>query len=106
MCDSNLYITTPSPNMTQQSDKIILVTGINGYLASNIGMAVLQRGYRLRGTVRAADRASQLMNGPWEEYASRIEIVEVPDICADSAFDEAVKGRATRSVATLATIRV
>lgn len=79
--------------MTHYSNKTVLVTGINGYLASNIGMAVLQRGYRLRGTVRAAERASQLMNGPWQEYASRIEIVEVPDICAESAFDEAVKGQ-------------
>ncbi|OJJ85713.1 uncharacterized protein ASPGLDRAFT_123734 [Aspergillus glaucus CBS 516.65] len=72
--------------------KTILITGVNGYLASNIATAVLNAGYRLRGTCRSKERASRLLNGPWKPYVDRIEIAEVPDLCEVSGFDEAVKG--------------
>ena len=75
------------------SEKIVLITGINGYLASNTGMAVLKAGHILRGTCRSYERVAALLAGPWKEYASRIQIYEVPDICKPGAFDEAVKGK-------------
>lgn len=74
------------------SEKIILITGINGYLASNTGMKVLEAGHILRGTCRSHERVAPLLAGPWKEYASRIQIYIVPDICVPGAFDEAVKG--------------
>ncbi|KAI9792874.1 MAG: putative secondary metabolism biosynthetic enzyme [Piccolia ochrophora] len=73
-------------------DKIILITGINGYLASITGLQVLQKGYTLRGSCRSRDRVQNLLNGGFKKYASQIEIVEVPDMTVPGAFDEAVKG--------------
>ncbi|KZF25342.1 NAD(P)-binding protein [Xylona heveae TC161] len=74
------------------SPKIILITGINGYLASNTGTAVLQAGHILRGTCRSHERVKALLEGPWNQYQSQIEISIVPDISEVHAFDEAVKG--------------
>ncbi|KAJ5198555.1 NAD(P)-binding protein [Penicillium cinerascens] len=78
--------------MSPMSRKIILITGINGYLASNTGTAVLQAGHILRGTCRSRERVTALLEGPWKEYESQIEIAVVPDISEVDAFDEAVKG--------------
>ncbi|KAE8389674.1 hypothetical protein BDV23DRAFT_184272 [Aspergillus alliaceus] len=74
------------------SQKTILITGINGYLASNTGSAVLKAGHILRGTCRSRERVTALLEGPWKQYASQIEIAVVPDITETNAFDEAVKG--------------
>ena len=76
--------------------EVVLITGINGYLASNTGMAVLRKGYVLRGTCRSRERVQPLMDGAWKDFASNIEIFEVSDICVPTAFDEAVKGRQKR----------
>ena len=73
-------------------DKTVLITGINGYIASVIGLHVLCRGYKLRGTARSKDCAAALLERAYKKYASRVEIVEVQDITEPGAFDEAVKG--------------
>lgn len=78
--------------MTFPKHKVVLVTGVNGYLASNIATVLLNAGYHLRGTCRSMKRVSHFLSGPWKSYADRIHIIEVPDICRESAFDEAVKG--------------
>ena len=73
--------------------KIVLVTGINGYIASRIGMDLLERGYRLRGTVRRTQSARPLLEGAYKAYASEIEIYEVGDFTVEGCFQEAVKGK-------------
>ena len=75
-----------------EESKLILVTAANSYLASNIVTALVERGFRVRGTVRAFSRVENLLRGPWRDYGKRLELVEVPDICVPSAFDAAVKG--------------
>ena len=40
--------------------KTILVTGISGYLGLHIAMEGIRRGYRIRGTVRSAGKASEV----------------------------------------------
>ena len=72
--------------------KTVLITGINGYIASVIGHQMLCRGYKLRGTARSKDCAAALLDRAYKEYASRVEILEVQDITEPGAFDEAVKG--------------
>lgn len=54
----------------------------------------LDHGYSVRGTVRKLASANELVNGPLKDFADvgAFEIVEVPDITVDGAFDEAVKG--------------
>ena len=73
--------------------QIVLVTGINGYIASVIGLALLEKGYTLRGTARAVKSTAPLLEGGYEKYASQVEIVEVPNMEIAGAFDTAVKGK-------------
>ena len=72
----------------------VLVTGATSYVASHIIKQFLERGYRVRSTVRNASAASWIVNEVFKSYADtgKFELATVPDICADHAFDEAVKG--------------
>ncbi|KAF4437289.1 aldehyde reductase II [Fusarium acutatum] len=67
---------------------LILITGANGYIASVTVQVFLQRGYRVRGTVRS------ITANAWMKafFGPNFELVEVPDISAPCAFDEALQG--------------
>jgi nucleoside-diphosphate-sugar epimerase len=78
--------TTPSNGL------IVLVTGINGYIASCLGLELLKQGYTLRGTARRASSTDTLKEGAYRQYAERFSAYDVPDITVPGAFDEAVKG--------------
>ncbi len=41
-------------------DSLVLVTGVNGYIASHIADQFLEAGYRVRGTARSASKAQPL----------------------------------------------
>jgi nucleoside-diphosphate-sugar epimerase len=71
---------------------IVLVTGANGYIAGPVIEAFLKAGYAVRGTVRSKSSANTLVEA-LSQYKEDIEIVEVPDIIAPGAFDQAVKGK-------------
>ncbi len=77
------------------SKGLVLVTGVNGYIAARTVEAFLKAGYSVRGTARSASTTHDLIN-TLPEYAGKLEIAEVPDITAIGAFDEAVKGRCLR----------
>ncbi|KAF9771849.1 hypothetical protein IL306_010488 [Fusarium sp. DS 682] len=70
------------------SGGLILITGANGYIASVAIQVFLQRGYRVRGTVRSISA-----NG-WMStfFGANFELVEVPNISVPHAFDDALKG--------------
>lgn len=70
---------------------LVLVTGINGHVASTTVLRLLQKGYKVRGTVRALQRAAYVQN-ELSGYKDSFEVVEVPDILATGAFDAALKG--------------
>ncbi|KAK5657960.1 hypothetical protein OQA88_2512 [Cercophora sp. LCS_1] len=72
----------------------VLVTGATGYVATQVVKQFLERGYKVRGTVRDACKASWLIHDVFELHADcgSFELIEVPDLAADHAFDEAVKG--------------
>lgn len=72
--------------------KTVLITGINGYIASVLGAHLLAKGYSIRGTSRKAASAEPLLKGPYAPYADRVKLYEVPDMTVEGAFDEAVKG--------------
>jgi nucleoside-diphosphate-sugar epimerase len=78
-------------SLPPSNGKTLLVTGINGYIASSLGGLILSKGYNLRGTSRSLASTEPLVNGAYAPFASRIEILEVPDITASGAFDKAVK---------------
>ncbi|KAH8887623.1 NAD(P)-binding protein [Thozetella sp. PMI_491] len=73
------------------SKGLVLVTGANGYIAARTIEAFLKAGYSVRGTARSKPSTHPLFEA-LSEYADKLEIVEVPDITAAGAFDEAVKG--------------
>jgi nucleoside-diphosphate-sugar epimerase len=85
---------------------LVLVTGANGYVGSQIAKHFLEHGYKVRGTVRDLKKASWLVNDVFKTYADsgNLELVHVHDLAADHAFDEAVRGvSAIAHVATVVT---
>lgn len=75
----------------ETNGKIILITGINGYIATHIGLQFLRKGYTVRGTSRSISARDHLLSGAFKGYESQYQHVEVKDIVAKGAFDEAVR---------------
>ncbi|KAK6949297.1 hypothetical protein Daesc_009371 [Daldinia eschscholtzii] len=71
---------------------LVVVTGANGYIGSHIVDQFLQRGYRVRGTVRAVSRDQWMKEYFDKKYPGKFELAEVPDMVVSGAYDEAVKG--------------
>lgn len=85
------------PAKSANSSSIILLTGINGYIASHTALILLQKGYTVRGTSRSATTLDRLLSQPaFKAYASisplPIQHVVISNITDPGAFDEAVKG--------------
>jgi dihydroflavonol-4-reductase len=70
----------------------VLVTGATGFVASQAIALLLQRGYRVRGTVRSAGKSRDLAQLLEPEGATgRLEFVEA-DLGTPGSFDPAVEG--------------
>ncbi|EJT99637.1 D-lactaldehyde dehydrogenase [Dacryopinax primogenitus] len=68
---------------------LVLVTGASGFLAAHVCQVLLERGYKVRGTVRTEEKAHYLLS----LFSSpNFSYILVPDIQAPTAFDQAVKG--------------
>lgn len=92
--DKFTYPVDTTHDPTNES-KIVLLTGINGYIASHIALVLLRRGYTVRGTSRSPTTPSRLFaQSAFKPFAQtcRLQHVVVSDITAPSAFDEAVYG--------------
>lgn len=75
-------------------DSLVLVTGVNGYIASHVAEQLLEHGYRVRGTVRDAYKADYMhavFDEKYGEHAFEVQIVK--DMATDGAFDEVMKGQ-------------
>lgn len=72
----------------------VLVTGANGFVASHVAQQFLQRGYKVRGTVRDLEKSSWLTQDVFKSYTDTgdFELVVVPDLAVPGAFDAAIKG--------------
>ncbi len=79
-------------SLPPSNNKTILVSGVNGYIATRIADDLLKKGYNVRGSVRNIDSVQPYLDNEWKPYKSRIDIVEVQDMTVSGAFDEAVKG--------------
>lgn len=53
---------------------------------------MLNKGYSLRGTLRNKHHADALTNGAYKAFDTRVQLVIVPDITVEGAFDKAVQG--------------
>ena len=84
---------------------LILVTGASGYVGKWCVVKLLEKGYRVRGTIRSAAKAAQVRDTITTrlgaEVAARLELVEA-DILADKGWTEAMSGvTAVMHVATV-----
>lgn len=72
----------------------VLVTGVNGFIASHVADQCLAAGYRVRGTVRDTAKAHWANDFFEKRYGKNVfEAVVVEDMAHDGAFEEAVKGK-------------
>ncbi|KAJ6596330.1 hypothetical protein DFH09DRAFT_905482 [Mycena vulgaris] len=68
----------------------VLVSGANGYIAWVV-RTLLEEGFSVRGAVRSFDKGKHLSE-LFAPYGDKFELIVVPDITQEGAFDEAVKG--------------
>ncbi|KAF7368891.1 D-lactaldehyde dehydrogenase [Mycena venus] len=69
----------------------VLVSGANGFIAAWVVRALLEEGFAVRGAVRSVEKGAHLRE-VFASYDDRFELVVVPDIAKEGAFDEAVQG--------------
>ncbi|KZO93922.1 NAD(P)-binding protein [Calocera viscosa TUFC12733] len=77
-------------------NSLIVVTGITGYIASHVGLAALQLGHRVRGTVRSPQKAEAL-RAAYEKAGvdaspARLEFVTINDLMSAEQFSAAFAG--------------
>ncbi|KAM0721984.1 hypothetical protein Q7P37_002910 [Cladosporium fusiforme] len=78
---------------TLQKGDLVLVTGATGYIGNHVVEELIASGYHVRGTSRNAGKAKFLVDFINKKFGQGyLEIVNVPDMTDDSAYDEAVKG--------------
>ena len=76
-----------------EKGSLVLVTGVSGYIASHTALQLLEAGYNVRGTVRSKEKAEWLYELFDKKYGKgTFEAVVVPDMMAEDAFNEAIKG--------------
>ncbi|KAA8652875.1 hypothetical protein EYZ11_003162 [Aspergillus tanneri] len=72
---------------------LVLVTGVNGFLASHLALNLLEHGYKVRGTVRSQEKADWITDAMKKRYAeAAFETVVVPNISVPGAFSGAIRG--------------
>ncbi len=74
-------------------NELVLVTGVSGFLGSHIILQLLEKGYRVRGSVRDPARNDSLLN-LFKESApadASIELVQL-DLTKDDGWSEAASG--------------
>lgn len=71
---------------------LVLVTGLTGYIASHVTAKLLEKGYRVRGTVRNKAKGRRVLDAMAQKAIdiSDVELVEV-DLGADAGWKDAVK---------------
>ena len=78
---------------TIQKGDTVLVTGATGYIGNHVVDELIVAGYKVRGTSRNANKAKFLIDYIEKKHGeNQLEIVDVPDMVDEHAYDEAVKG--------------
>ncbi|KAK1700143.1 hypothetical protein BDP55DRAFT_646010 [Colletotrichum godetiae] len=89
-----IFLAVSSPKPAIPKGSLVLVTGATGHIAAHTTKQFLERGLKVRGTVRILGRAKRLIQGVIAAFAERgdLELVHVPDLGAKHVFDETIKG--------------
>ncbi|KAI8581786.1 hypothetical protein K450DRAFT_231178 [Umbelopsis ramanniana AG] len=69
----------------------VLVTGVNGFIASHVADQLLRAGYKVTGTVRNQAKAESLQSLTDKYGSDDFKVIIVRDLEKEGAFDEAVK---------------
>jgi NADPH-dependent methylglyoxal reductase len=67
-------------------DQTILVTGANGYVARHVVQQLLEKGFKVRGTVRSQKAASQLRETFPDHIDKQLRIALVMDLADSDSF--------------------
>jgi len=73
------------------SGPVVLVTGVNGYLASAVALELSRRAYRVKGTVRSQSKADAFLK-KYPDLKPHIEFAIVADLDKPGAFDKLLVG--------------
>lgn len=75
------------------SNPLVLLTGPNGFVGAHVLDELLKNNYRVRGTVRSLSKAT-FLQAKYSQACSNQDLtfVEIPDIQASGALDEAAQG--------------
>lgn len=80
-------------NRTVPRGSLVFVTGVNGLVASNVADQLMYAGYRVRGSVRNRAKTAWMDTVMACRHGDgRFERIEVPDVTAPRAWDEALQG--------------
>ncbi|KAI9800756.1 MAG: hypothetical protein M1833_003173 [Piccolia ochrophora] len=77
------------------TNELVLITGATGHLGFRILVEALKAGYSVRAAVRSQAKAKPILDAPSIVAlapGSALTFVTVPDITAEGAYDDAVKG--------------
>jgi nucleoside-diphosphate-sugar epimerase len=72
------------------SGKLVLVTGANGFIATDVLQNLLQGGYHVRGVVRSQASADAVLE-TFPGYSGSLSVIVVPSMTMAGAFDQAVR---------------
>jgi len=84
---------SPIDNPAVPQGSTVLVTGVNGFIGSHVADQFLQYGFKVRGTVRDTSKNAWIRTYFEKTYGpGTFELVSVPDMTAEGAYDEVTKG--------------
>ncbi|KAL3445544.1 NAD(P)-binding protein [Aspergillus insuetus] len=73
----------------------VVISGVSGFIGSHVADQALAAGYKVRGTTRDVQKSDWIKKHFEETYGpGNFELVEVRDMAAEGAFDQAVVGAA------------
>ncbi|OJJ02168.1 hypothetical protein ASPVEDRAFT_132281 [Aspergillus versicolor CBS 583.65] len=74
---------------------LVLVTGVTGLIGFRVLLETLRKGYTVRFAARSEEKAQKVLSRPAIQglnAGDRLSYVLIPDISAENAYDEALKG--------------
>jgi nucleoside-diphosphate-sugar epimerase len=81
--------------MPASNSELVLITGGSGHIGYRVIVEALNAGYRVRAAARSQEKANKILSAPSVKGINpgkNLEFIIVPDLMADGAYDEAIKG--------------
>ncbi|KAJ5621055.1 hypothetical protein N7510_005039 [Penicillium lagena] len=75
--------------------ELVFITGGSGHIGFRVIVDALEAGYQVRAAVRSLEKGDKILSTPSIKRLNpggRLAFVQVPDLTADGAYEEAIKG--------------